>query len=151
MTESVKLEPIGWLCVGPDNEREFEHALVGDPWREPLMDGDREAGWSATPLFARHQSQQREAVLEQALTKISDMGDAEIYANPAAVKRLVRDALATPAPAVSTEEIVAVFDESLPEQAARLGVRPNRVESPGHWRDRVRKAAILSRLRGERE
>lgn len=65
----------------------------------------------------------------------------------AAIRALKPDPLI--APAVSTDEIVAVFSENLPDQAVRLGVHHNGTESPGQWRDRVRKAAILSRMRGE--
>lgn len=102
----------------------------------------------------RHQPQ-REAVLEeavrQALLQVEKYAEFFCEEDFDPLVDQLRAALTTPAPAVSRDEIAAVFSENLPDQAARLGVHHNGTESPGQWRDRVRKAAILSRLRGEGE
>ena len=39
-------------------------------------------------------------------------------------------------------EVDAVFNENINKQADRLGVSPDKVESPGQWMMRVRRAAI---------
>lgn len=46
-----------------------------------------------------------------------------------------------------TEAVEAVFRERLLEQSQRLAVFPKDVESPGQWRDRVRKAALVEAMR----
>jgi len=52
-------------------------------------------------------------------------------------------------PIPDNADVERVFAEDLLAQARRLGVRAGPVETPGHWRDRVRCAAISSLTRGE--
>jgi hypothetical protein len=44
------------------------------------------------------------------------------------------------------EALEAIFHEHLGRQASRLGINPDPIQSPGQWRDCVRKAAIIKAL-----
>lgn len=46
-------------------------------------------------------------------------------------------------------EVDALFNENINKQADRLGISPDKVESPGQWMMRVRRAAINA-LKGTR-
>jgi hypothetical protein len=50
MTNTTDREPVAWLLTHPDEGVHTELAFMG---REPITDADREAGWSAAPLYLR--------------------------------------------------------------------------------------------------
>jgi hypothetical protein len=103
--------------------------------------------------FARHREAATNARQIDEVWNLLDMASGLM--SPGKAHDLVREArdnlptTARDAANVGRDEINRIFNEGTLEQSIRIGVPPRPDETPGEWRDRVRKEAILSALRAQ--